>query len=194
MDGVLLDSRGVVERVWRAWERRRGRSADPMLAIAHGRRIMDTLRLTAPEFATAEEVAWLDDLERRDVEGILPVPGAAALLASLPRGSWTLVTSASRDLAGRRLGAVGLALPERAVTAEDVAKGKPAPDGYLLGAQRLGVPPERCLVVEDAPAGIAAGKAAGARVLAVTTTHAAGQISGADYIVPTFTDVTITIG
>lgn len=192
MDGVLLDSRPVVERTWRRWADRHGLSVEPFLRIAHGRRTSDTLRATVPELATAQEVAWLDAAEFDDFEGIMPILGAAALVASLPPSRWTVVTSAGRELATRRLAVVGLTLPSHAVTSEDVERGKPAPDGYLLAAARLGVRATDCLVVEDAPPGVRAGRAAGARVLAVTTTHAREALTEAQHIVPDLRSVQFT--
>jgi sugar-phosphatase len=183
MDGVLLDSRPVVERIWRRWAGRHGLSAESILRIAHGRRTRDTLRAVAPEFATDEEVAWLDAAELEDFDGIRPIAGAQALIAALPSGRWTVVTSAGRELATRRLAAVGLALPEHAVTSEDVQRGKPASDGYRLAAERLGVSAADCLVVEDAPPGIRAGHASGARVVAVTTTHPPEALADADLFI-----------
>ena len=192
MDGVLLDSRPVVERTWRRWAHRHGVPAEPILRVAHGRRTLDTLRAAAPALATREEVAWLDAAELADFDGILPIAGAAALLAALPPTRWTVVTSAGRELAARRLAVVGLALPDHAVTSEDVERGKPAPDGYLLGAARLGVSPSDCLVVEDAPAGLQAGRAARALVLALATTHPTEALGDADFIVPDLRSVQVT--
>jgi len=192
MDGVLVDSRAVVERTWHRWAARHGVDVAPILRIAHGRRTSDTLRATVPHLATPEEVAWLDQAEAEDFEGLQPIPGAAELVASIPAGRWTVVTSASRDLAVRRLAAVGIALPLHAVSSEDVTRGKPAPDGYLLGARRLGEDPTQCLVVEDAPPGIAAGRAAGARVLAVATTHQPRDLAGAVAILADLTAVKVT--
>ena len=96
----------------------------------------------------------------------MEVPGVRRFLTSLPAGAWAVVTSCAPDLARLRLSAVGLPIPEVVVTSDDVSNGKPAPDGYRLGAQRLGVDPAACVVFEDAPPGIAAGLAAGARVVA----------------------------
>jgi mannitol-1-/sugar-/sorbitol-6-phosphatase len=192
MDGVLLDSRPVVERTWRRWAERHGLSAEPILRIAHGRRTWDTLRAAVPELATRQEVAWLDAAELEDFDGIVPIPGAVALVASLHTAQWTVVTSAGRELAARRLAVVGITLPSHAVTSEDVERGKPAPDGYLLAATRLGMRAEDCLVVEDAPSGVQAGRAAGARVLAVTTTHTPEALEGADNIVPDLRSLQVT--
>lgn len=192
MDGVLLDFRPVVERTWRRWAARHGLDAGMIIRAAHGRRTSDSLRAVAPELATASEVAWLDAAELADLEGIEPVAGASALIATVPAGRWTVVTSAGRALAALRLQAVGLSLPANAVTSENVQRGKPAPDGYLLACERLGVRAADCLVVEDAPAGIESGLAAGARVLALTTTHPAAALSKATYVVRDFLGVRVT--
>jgi len=194
MDGVLLDSRAVVERTWRRWARRHGLEAEPFLRVAHGRRGRDTLHAVAPELATDEEVAWLDAAELEDLEGLVPVAGAADLVSVLPPTRWTVVTSAGRELAGRRLAAAGLTLPAHAVTSEDVCRGKPAPDGYRLGADRLGVAACECVVVEDSPPGIEAGRAAGAMVLAVSTTHPPEALAGADVVVGDLRCVRVSVG
>ncbi len=187
MDGVLLDSRPVVERTWRRWAERHDLSADDILTTAHGRRTRDTLRTMAPELATDQEVEWLDAAELEDFAGIRPIAGAHALVACLPSDRWTVVTSAGRELAARRLAKVGLTLPADAVTSEDVQNGKPAPDGYLLAAARLGVSTAECVVVEDAPPGIESGRACGARVIALATTHSREALAAADLIMPDLT-------
>jgi sugar-phosphatase len=194
MDGVLLDSRLVVERTWRRWASRHRLSAESLLRVAHGRRTQDTLRIAAPELATAQEVAWIEGAELEDLDGVRPIPGSVPLIAALPPSRWTVVTSAGRELATGRLAAVGLHLPDSAVTSDDVERGKPFPDGYLLAAARLGVTAADCLVVEDAPPGIQAGRAAGARVLALTTTHAREDLAGADHVVPDLRSVQVTAG
>ena len=192
MDGVLLDSRRVVERTWRRWGERHGIPVEPILRIAHGRRTRDTLRATVPHLATDEEVDWLDATELADLD-IQPIPGARELVASLPPNRWTVVTSAGRELARLRLGAVGIELPAHAVTSEDITNGKPSPEGYLLGAHRLGFAAKECLVVEDTHPGLAAGQAAGAKLLGVTTTHVAGQLGAADYLVSNLLPVRATM-
>lgn len=168
MDGTLVDSRAVVERVWRGWAAEHGLDPEEILTASHGRRSRDTVE----RFATATmdieaEATKLESRETDDTEGLVAVAGAAELLARLPADSWALVTSAGRDLARRRLSAVGLPLPDLLISAEDVRAGKPDPEGYRLAAQRLGTKAERCLVFEDAPAGIAAGLAAGSTVVAI---------------------------
>jgi sugar-phosphatase len=184
LDGVLVDSRPVVERTWRRWAARHGLNAEPLLAVAHGRRIRDTLKAAAPRLDPAPEVAWLDAAELEDLEGVVAVPGAAALLRSLAAGGWAIVTSCGRELARRRLDHAGLPLAEVLVTSEEIARGKPAPEGYLLAARRLGVDPATGLVFEDAPPGIAAARAAGCRVIALTTTHTPAQLGDVEVLVP----------
>lgn len=184
LDGVLVDSRAVVERTWRRWAAQHGLDAEPLLAVAHGRRIRDTLKAVVPQLDPAPEVAWLDAAELEDLEGIVAVPGAAALLRSLGPSPWAIVTSCGRELAARRLARAGLPLPPLMVTSEDVQRGKPAPDGYQHGARGCGAEPAACLVFEDAPPGIAAGLAAGCRVVALATTHTADRLAGAAAVAP----------
>jgi sugar-phosphatase len=183
LDGVLVDSRAVVERTWRRWAARHGLDAGPLLEVAHGRRTRDTLQAVVPQLDPAREVAWLDAAELGDLEGVVAVPGAAALLRALAAGGWAIVTSCGRELARRRLERAGLPLPEVLVTSGEVTRGKPAPDGYLLAAGRLGAEAPSCLVFEDAPPGIAAAREAGCRVVALTTTHAPAQLTLAEAIV-----------
>jgi len=181
MDGVLVDSRAVVERTWRRWAiERHPIDLVKLLHVAHGRKARDTLQIMAPSLATDEEVAWLDATELADVEGLSVLPGARELVSALPRGRWAIVTSCGRDLARLRLSSCGVPEPDVLVVAEEVKRGKPAPDGYRLGAERLGFDPRDCIVFEDAPAGVAAGKAAGAVVIGLTTNYAAKDLREAD--------------
>jgi sugar-phosphatase len=191
LDGVLVDSRAVIERIWRTWADRHHVDADHLLSIAHGRRTRETLREVAPHLAVDAEVEWLDSAEVADVGGLVEVPGARRLLASLPADSWAIVTSCHLLLAERRLRAAGVPLPDVIVTSENVTAGKPAPEGYLLGAKRLGRRPERCVVFEDAPPGIAAGQAAGARVVGVSTTHRPSQLHGVETVIPDLAAVSV---
>lgn len=168
MDGTLLDSSAVVERVWRDWSARHGLDAEAVLARSHGRRGRDTAAEFAPPGLDIEaEAEWLNDQEVADIDGIVAIGGVASMLAGLAPGRWAVVTSAGRDLALRRFAAAGLPLPDIMVTAEMVGHGKPDPEGYLLAASLLGVAAGDCLVFEDAPAGIAAGLASGADVVAI---------------------------
>ena len=189
LDGVLVDSRAVVERVCRLWAARLGVDSDALLRVAHGRRTRDTVRIVAPHVDPEREAAWIDNEELLDTEGLVEVPGARRFLTSLPAGSWAVVTSCGPDLARLRLSSVGIPIPEVVITSDDVSSGKPAPDGYRLGAQRLEVDPASCVVFEDAPPGIAAGLAAGARVVALRTTHPNADFAGATAVIPDFTAV-----
>lgn len=180
LDGVLVDSRVAVERAWTGWARKVGLDPAAVLATIQGRRAFDSVRALAPGLDPATEAAYVDEAEVADTEGLSPVPGARELLARLEPGRFTVVTSCTPRLAGTRLRATGLGVPATIVTADDVERGKPDPQGYLLGAERLGADPAECVVVEDAPAGVAAGKAAGMAVWAVLTTHEEGDLETAD--------------
>jgi sugar-phosphatase len=179
-----MDSGSAVERAWERWAARHGLDLDLVLAEAHGRRTKDTIRAVAPWLDVEAESLSLEEAETADTDGVVALPGAASLLESLPAGTWAVATSGTRRLATARLVHGGLPLPDVLVTAEDVERGKPDPLPYLAAARGLGVEPSQCLVVEDAPAGIAAGKAANALVLAVTTTFPADALSEADYLAP----------
>jgi len=168
MDGTLLDSSAVVDRVWGSWAIRHGIDVATLLAKVHGVRSEDTIRRFAgTTLDVAKENQWILDAEVRDVDGVVGLDGVHAFIAALDPGTWAVVTSASRVLAEARLRAANLPIPEVLITAEDVQRGKPDPQGFLLGAQRLGVRIDECLVFEDSPAGVAAAKAAGADVAIV---------------------------
>jgi sugar-phosphatase len=183
IDGTLVDSTPVVERSWRTWAQEYDADAEEVMRVCHGRRTEDT----AAEFVTPQQlavaVARLQALELADLDGVTALPGAQQLLDGLPRQRWAAVTSGERELMTARLAAAQLPIPETMVCAEDVAVGKPSPEGYLQAAAALGFEATQCVVVEDAPAGIAAGVAAGAQVVAVTTTHTVHQVASADVIV-----------
>ncbi|WP_171471129.1 HAD-IA family hydrolase [Frigoriglobus tundricola] len=172
MDGTLVDSALACEVLWREWAARVGVDPAPILAVHHGRRPEETLRLTYPEHATAETADWLQTRQIGVTDGLKAVAGAAALLDALADRPWAVVTSASRALAESRLRAVGLWRGGLLIGADDVTEGKPSPEGYLAAARALGVSPGECVVLEDAPAGVEAGTRAGMAVVAVTTTHA----------------------
>ena len=172
MDGTLLNSIAAAERVWGIWAERHGLDVAAFLTTIHGARAIDTItRQALPGVDPQVEAQWITEAEINDVEGVVAIPGAVEFLNSLPGDQWALVTSAPKALALRRLQAAGIAPPAVLVTAEDVAIGKPNPACYELGAQRLGVPVQDCLVFEDATVGIRAGEAAGADVMVVTSTH-----------------------
>lgn len=189
LDGVLVNSTLAVERVWRRWADRR--KIDPELVIenAHGRRSIETIRIVAPELDAEAENREVEQMEIEDKEGIDTIPGAAELLNSLPSTSFALVTSATRALAAARLQHAGLVVPANLVTADDVAKGKPSPEPYLKGAALLGIAAADCIVFEDTPAGIASGKAAGMRVIALLTTYPEKELQAADALLPSLAGV-----
>ena len=191
LDGVLVDSRAVVERTCRRWALRHQLDPETVLRIAHGRRTRDTVKAAAPHLDADREAAWIDAVELADVDGLIAVSGAGEVLTRLPAASWAVVTSCGRALAELRLTSVGLPIPKIVVTSQDVSQGKPAPDGYRLGAKRLGLEAAACVVFEDAPAGIAAARSAGARVIALTTMLAARDLAGADATIPDFTAIRV---
>ncbi|TNC14158.1 HAD family hydrolase [Methylobacterium terricola] len=183
MDGTLVDSTRVITGLWRGWCDRHGIDAASLLRVSHGRRTIDTVRLFAPPDLDPEaEAAALTAAAATAREGLVAVPGAAGLLRTLPGSRWAVVTSADRAIARSWLGEAGLPLPEVLVAAEDVAAGKPDPAGYLQAARRLGCPIERAVVFEDAPAGLAAGRASGARVVALATTLGAEALHDHDWV------------
>ncbi|WP_367881006.1 HAD-IA family hydrolase [Shinella daejeonensis] len=172
MDGTLINSIPATERVWSAWALSHGLDVAAFLPTMHGVRGIDTIRrLALPGVDAEAEAKEIERREIEDVDGIVPIAGAARFLASLPADRWGIVTSAPIALARRRLAAAGLPVPAVIVTAEDVEAGKPAPDGYLLGARRLGVEAADCVVFEDVPAGVRAGESAGASVAVIIATH-----------------------
>jgi len=193
MDGVLVDSTAAVARVWAIWAREHGLDPETVVKIAHGRPSISTIRELLPRADHEAEDREVERLEIEDVEGIVALPGAAELLRALPPNKYAIVTSATRPLAEVRLRAAGLQAPENLVTARDVQRGKPNPDPYLMGARILGVAPAECVVIEDAPSGIRAGRAAGARVVALRTTASDEELqdAGADWIVDDCAELTL---
>ena len=183
MDGVLISSTGSDERSWRRWARLHGVEDTFSIASTHGRRAIDTVVDLRPDLDAATEVQRLEDFDAEDSAGIISLAGVEALLPQLDPARWGIVTSASERLMRNRLRIARLEVPQMIVTADMVARGKPDPEPYLLGAERLGFAPGECLVIEDAPSGISAGKDAGCKVLAVTTSHAASYLAHADWII-----------
>ncbi|MEO8200510.1 MAG: HAD family hydrolase [Gemmatimonadota bacterium] len=194
LDGVLVDSRETVERIWHQWAETRGLNPNDFIRVAHGRRISETLRMVAPHLDIDREVAELDAMELVVTTGTRVAPGAATILNTLPRDRWGIVTSGSDAVARLRLGTAGLPVPDVFITAERVKRGKPDPQGYAIGAEQLGRGPAHCLVFEDAPPGVAAGKAAGMRVVALLTTHQADALASADARIPDLSHVTVRAG
>jgi len=184
LDGVLIDSTPAVARVWSKWALARGFDPVEVVARAHGRPSITTVREYLPDADHQAENRIIERSEIEDLEGVVPLPGARELLESLPPARWTIVTSCTRALAEVRLRAAGLPAPEKFVTSTDVINGKPHPEPFLKGAKILGVAAGDCVVVEDAPAGIRAVKAAGARGIAFPTTSERTLLreAGADWV------------
>ena len=183
LDGVLVESREATERVWLDWARANGIGDDELRSAMHGVRSVEVVRALRPELDSVAESEAIERRQAEDVAGLRAIPGAAEALRALREERVAVVTSATRDLAAARLGAVGIELPAVVVYAGDVSRGKPDPEGYLTAASRLGVDPAEALVVEDSPPGIEAGRAAGAATVAVTSTHAAAELAAADVVI-----------
>lgn len=183
LDGTLVDSSAPVTRAWTAFAQRHGLNSGDVLAFAQGRPSRETVRLLAPSADHAAEAALVEQAETTDTDGVFALPGADDLLRS--GYPLAIVTSCSTPLAEVRLRAAGLPRPEVVISSSMVRRGKPDPEGFLLGARRLDVPAERCAVLEDAPVGIDAGRAAGARVIALRTTHGDDALGRADAIIDT---------
>ena len=194
LDGVLIDSTECILRHWRDWAEKKHVDIRKIERVAHGLRTVETMRLVAPHLNVEQEARTFHDHELLDTEGIVAIDGSLELLNALPAWGWTVVTSASRDLVKVRMTKAGLQMPEKCVTADDVRNGKPSPEPYLLGAQKLGVNPQDCVVVEDAPSGIEAGKKAGMRVIAIASTHSRKTLdkTKADYIIGSLLDLQIS--
>ncbi len=179
LDGTLVDSRIACENLVRGWAARHGLDAELISSQAQGRRNRDLVQQFTPHLAADEEGKRLDEEELLYRDGNVAIAGAAELLSLLPVGTWALVTSASRKVAEMRLACADLPRPAVLVSSDDVRRGKPDPEGYLLAAERLGVAPERCLVIEDTPAGLEAARAAGMRALGITTTFCRAELNAA---------------
>ncbi|EIM87938.1 phosphatase [Stereum hirsutum FP-91666 SS1] len=204
MDGTLIDSTAGVIGAWNLFkEKYPGLDVEQILSSAHGVRTVENLRIHCGIQDPAEQEREAERFERAIVTtsnengrgGIKLLPGAKDAIDALTPGTWTVCTSATRAYASTALPSVGVTIPETIVFAEDVKQGKPAPDPYLLGAHRLSKPPTSCLVVEDAPAGVRSGKAAGCKTLGLLTTHGKSEMeaAGADWIVEDLASVKMTV-
>jgi mannitol-1-/sugar-/sorbitol-6-phosphatase len=169
LDGVLVDSQAAIMRAWHTWGARNGIATAAIDALPHGRPSREVIEILAPHLDPAAESLVVERLEVGDTDGIVALPGAHALFAG--RGPVAVVTSGTLPLATARLRRVGLPVPSVLVTPERLTRGKPDPEGYLLAARELGADPADCIVLEDAPAGVQAGRAAGMQVVGITTTH-----------------------
>lgn len=185
LDGVLVDSTAAVARVWSWWAAKYGFDPKQVVRAAHGRPSLTTVREYLPHGNQLAENREVERREIEDTEGVVAMPGAIELLNSLPRERWAIATSCSRPLADVRIKAGRLPRPITLVTSDQVKNGKPAPDPYLKAADLLGFPAADCIVVEDAPAGVRSGKAAGARVIGVTTIASEAELrkNGGDWVV-----------
>jgi sugar-phosphatase len=187
LDGTLVDSLPVVERAWTQWAERHGISPQQVLDFIHGKQAITSLRHFMPNATEAElqhEFTLLEQVEAEDTDGVHALPGALALLEQINALGipWAIVTSGSVPVANARRLAGGVPLPEVFITSERVKQGKPQPDAYLLGAQGLGLAPQDCVVVEDAPAGILSGLAAGCQVIAVNAPADSPKLDQVDLI------------
>jgi sugar-phosphatase len=183
LDGVLVDSQAVVERHWRRWARRHDLDPERVLRVAHGRRTIDAIRDLAPALDAEREVRRMVKAGSRDTNGLEVLRGARTLIQAIPDGQWGVATSGTRITAETRLRHTGLPVPEVLITADDVEAGKPAPEVYQRAALALDGAPEEGVVIEDTPAGIRAGQAAGMRVVAVLTTYDPPDVAMADAVV-----------
>lgn len=191
MDGVLIDSTPAVARVWHRWALEHGLDPDEVVRRAHGRPSVATIRELLPNSDIEAEDREVERREIGDLDGVVPLPGVLELLNTLPSERWTIVTSCTRPLALLRLRTAGLPIPKKLITSNDIKNGKPHPEPYLKAASLLGYPAAECVVVEDAPSGIRAGKAAGARVIAFPTTMDRQELQNAraDWILRNCADI-----
>lgn len=193
LDGVLVNSAECVEKTWRSFAARHKLDVDEVLVYAHGRRTKETIQLVAPGLNADYEVATLEKNEAMTTEGVYEVPGARRLLQSLPLERWAIVTSGIRAVASLRIRFTGLPSPSVMICADDIAHGKPHPEGYIKAADNLGRLPSECVVIEDAPAGIEAAHNAGMRVIAIASTYGKERLADADLVVDQLSDLAVLL-
>jgi mannitol-1-/sugar-/sorbitol-6-phosphatase len=194
LDGVLVDSTRSVARQWRIWAHERGIDEEKVIAVAHGVRAVEVIRIVAPHLDAVAEVRKLESREAADHDGVAVMPGAADLVRAIPEGRWGVVTSGTRHLATQRLLLAGIPVPKVMITADDVVNGKPHPEPYLKGAELLGASPAECMVIEDAPAGIQSAHAGGMKVIGLTSTYPASALSEADTVVQNLAQIQVSVG
>jgi sugar-phosphatase len=192
LDGVLADSTRAVDREWREWAAKKGVDGDAIMAIAHGVRTVEVIRRVAPHLDAEAEAIEIENHEAHHQRGVVMMPGAVELVRSIPEGRWGVVTSGSRLLATNRLRHCGLPVPEVLVTSDDVTNGKPHPEPYLKGAERMRLSPADCLVIEDAPAGIQSARAGGMKVVGIASTYAADALGHADAVIGSLGQIQVT--
>lgn len=191
MDGILISSLESVERSWAKWCAMRDVDFDRAKAILHGCRAIETVARLRPDLDSENELKIIEAIEVADGEGVRILPGVLALIASLPAGSWTVVTSATEHLARTRLAQAGVPVPKRLVTADQVTWGKPHPEPFLAGAAMLGFAPDQCVVFEDSESGTQAGRAAGCTVIATTFSHTVDLLTAAHFLIPDLTAIKV---
>ena len=194
MDGVLISSIAADERSWFKWARLHGMVDAFSIQSTHGRRTVDTIRALRPDLDLTVELERMENFDAEDTVGLTLYPGVQELLAQLSPTQWSIVTSASERVMRHRLGILDVPLPLHIVTGDRVRCGKPDPEPYQLGAAQLGLNPSDCLVIEDAPSGIRAGKAAGCPVLAVASSHRAHELVEADWVIESLRDLELRTG
>lgn len=192
LDGVLLDSTRVVAAQYTRWARERGFDPAEVMKAAHGVRTLEVIRRVAPHLDAEAETKIIEEREAA-ADNMNAVPGAVALVNSIPRGRWAVVTSGTRFLATTRMRKFGIPIPDILVTADDVRHGKPDPEPYRKGAELLGVDPLQCAVVEDAPAGIRSAHAAGMKVISLPTTYPVVELREADFVVTGLGKITVSV-
>ena len=188
LDGVLVDSTAAVLRTWRRFAERHELDWELVNRTIHGRPARKSVELLVPGADADAEAALIATWELADLDDVHALPGARELRELVPEQSFAIVTSCDEPLARARLKAAGIAPPPALVTVELVSAGKPDPECYLTGARLLGLPPQRCLAIEDAPLGLEAARAAGAKTVALTTTHVPDELE-ADLVVGTIEDL-----
>ena len=193
LDGVLVDSKQAVENAWREWATAQALDPEFVLRTAHGLRTADVIRRVAPHLSAADEAQRLEAAESVRVRGLRRIAGVDTVVAVLPAGRWAVVTSGMRTMAEHRLRFAGLPVPAVMICADDVQRGKPDPEGYLAAARALGVAADECVVVEDAPNGIDAARAAGAQVIAVRTTYADDALHRANFVVDSVASLRVAV-
>jgi mannitol-1-/sugar-/sorbitol-6-phosphatase len=193
MDGVLVSSIGSVVRCWRRWAKMYDIPNADTYEVPHGMRAIDIVKSLRPDIDPEEGLKAIEDMEIEDTADLIVLPGVKKLLESLPVERWAIVTSATKRLMLGRLKVAGLPVPERIISGDMVERGKPDPEPYRRGAALLGCRAEECIVVEDAPSGVGAGKAAGCRVLGVLGTHSAEELREANWIVASLEGLKVTV-
>jgi sugar-phosphatase len=193
MDGVLISSIGSVIRCWRRWAKIYGIEDAENYEVPHGVRAVDVVRMLRPDIDPIEGLRVIEEMEIEDTGDLKVLPGVRSLLKGLPDDRWAIVTSSTKRLLLARLQAAELPVPSRIISADMVERGKPDPEPYRRGADLLGLQPPQCIVVEDAPSGVGAGKAAGSRVLAVLGTHPKEELQAADWVIPSLENLSVEV-